>query len=137
MDCYLHIDAFPEVEGVLIHLKNAGLKTAILSNGTPDMLDGGMHHAGIRDLIDGAYSVEELGIYKPHPSVYQLAVDHLKVRSERISFQSSNAWDAVGAAAFGFNVVWVNRYGQRPERLPSQPDIELTSLADYPALLGL
>ncbi len=137
MDCYLHIDAFDEVKDVLSTLKRAGLKTAILSNGTPEMLEGGIRRAGIGDLLDGVYSVEEVGIFKTHPSVYQLAVDHLGIPADRISFQSSNGWDAVGGAAFGFKVVWVNRYGQRPERLPSQPDIVLTSLADYPAVLGL
>lgn len=137
MDCYMNIDAFEEVQGVLATLKRAGLKTAILSNGSPEMLEGGIRHTGIGELLDGAYSVEEVGIFKPDPRVYQLAVDRLGVPADRISFQSSNAWDAVGAAAFGFKVVWVNRYGQRPERLPSQPDIELDSLTAYPAVLGL
>jgi 2-haloacid dehalogenase len=137
MDCYLHIEAFEEVEGVLAALKGAGLKTAILSNGSPEMLDGGIRHSGIGDLLDGAFSVDEVGIYKPDPSVYELAVKHLKIPPERISFQSSNAWDANGAAAFGFKVVWINRYGQRRESLPSQPDIELDSLTAYPGVLGL
>jgi 2-haloacid dehalogenase len=137
MDCYMNIEAFDEVAGVLAALKAAGLKTAILSNGSPDMLEGGIRHSGIGDLLDGAFSVDDVGIFKPDPRVYQLAVDRLGVPAERISFQSSNAWDANGAAAFGFKVVWINRYGQRRERLPSQPDVELDGLTAYPGVLGL
>ena len=83
-------------------------------------------------------SVEEVGIYKPHPSVYQLAVDRLGVSSpSAISFQSSNAWDATAASAFGFRVAWCNRFGQARERIPGSPDIELTSLETLPAIVGV
>ena len=87
-------------------------------------------------LIDTILSVEEVGAYKPHPKVYQLAVDRLAVPASAIAFQSSNAWDAHAAAAFGMQVVWCNRYGQRRERLPGTPDREVTSLAELPALVG-
>ena len=76
--------------------------------------------------------VEEVGVYKPHPKVYQLAVDRLGVRAQDISFQSSNAWDAWAASAFGMRVVWCNRYAQLPEHLPGHPDFQVTSLADLP-----
>jgi 2-haloacid dehalogenase len=69
--------------------------------------------------------VELAGVYKLHPEVYQLAVDRLAVPAEAISFQSSNAWDAYAASAFGMRVVWCNRYGQSPERLPGKPDREI------------
>ena len=82
-------------------------------------------------------SVEEVGIYKPDFRVYRLAVDRLGVAAGRIAFQSSNAWDANGAAAFGFNVAWINRFGQRPERLPGEIAAELASLDELPGLLGL
>ena len=137
MDCYLELDAYPEVKEVLTTLKGAGLKCAILSNGAPHMLAAAVGNSGIADLLDGVLSVEDVGIFKPHPSVYQLAVDRLDIARERVSFQSSNAWDAVAAAAFGFRVAWVNRFGQRPERLPDQPDAELTTLSELPGLLGL
>lgn len=100
------------------------------------MIEAGCRNAGILDLIDAIISVEEVGVYKPHPAVYQRAVDRLGVGKERIAFQSSNAWDAVAAAHFGFPVVWCNRYGQKPERLPAQPDLEVTSLAELPAIVG-
>ena len=80
-------------------------------------------------------SVEEVGVYKPHPKVYQLAVDRLGIEPAAIAFQSSNAWDAHAASAFGMRVVWCNRYGQRPERLPGRPDAEVASLAVLPDLV--
>ncbi|MDE2495836.1 MAG: HAD-IA family hydrolase, partial [Alphaproteobacteria bacterium] len=132
----LTLDAFPEVAGMLKRLKSAGLKTAILSNGSPAMLRAAVASAKIGSLLDAVLSVEEVGIYKPHPKVYQLAVDRLGIVSNAISFQSSNAWDAYAASAFGMRVVWCNRYGQRRERLPGKPDREIKSLAELPALLG-
>src|SRR5262249_20815258 len=86
-------------------------------------------------LIDAVLSVEAVGVYKPHPKVYQLAVDRLGVPAAAIAFQSSNAWDAYAASAFGMQVVWCNRYGQRPERLPGQPAPAVRSLSELPALL--
>ena len=117
-------------------LKSVGLKTAILSNGSPDSLDAAVTKAGIGDLLDAVLSVELVGVYKPHPKVYQLAVDGLAIPAGAISFQSSNAWDAYAASTFGMRVVWCNRYGQRPERLPGRPDREIASLEELPALLG-
>ncbi|MDB5408074.1 MAG: Haloacid dehalogenase, type [Rhodospirillales bacterium] len=136
MNLYLTLEAFPEVPAVLERLKAAGLKTAILSNGSPEMLDAIVGNAGIGDLLDAVLSVEAVGVYKTHPKVYQLAVDRLGVAAEATAFQSSNAWDAYGASAFGMRVVWCNRYGQHPERLPGRPDREITSLAELPALVG-
>ncbi len=137
MRAYLTLDAYPEVAEVLQVLKNAGLKTAILSNGSPDMLEAGVSGAGIGDRLDAVLSVEEVGIFKPDPRVYQLAVDRLGVSAAAISFQSSNAWDAVGAATFGMQVAWVNRFGQRRERLTAEPDAELKTLAELPPLLAV
>jgi len=78
-----------------------------------------------------------VGIFKPHPSVYQMAVDRLEVAAENICFLSSNAWDASGAKAFGFNVVWINRFGQPMERLGFPPDGEIKTLDELPPILGL
>jgi len=136
MDLYLSLDVFPEVPAMLQRLKAAGLKTAILSNGSPQMLDAMVKKAGICELLDAVLSVELVGVYKPHPKVYQLAVDRLAIPAGAISFQSSNAWDAYAASAFGMRVVWCNRYGQRPERLPGKPDREIASLDELPALVG-
>ncbi len=136
LDMYRRLDAFGEVPEVLGRLRRAGLPTAILSNGSPAMLDSAVGSARLGDLLDMVLSVESVGIYKPHPSVYRLAVDRLGVPAGRICFLSSNGWDAAGAAQFGFRVVWVNRYGQPSERLPAGPEALLEDLSGLPALLG-
>jgi len=136
MNLYLTLDAFPEVPEVLRSLKAAGVATAILSNGSPPMLRAAVENAGLGELLDFVLSVEEVGVYKPHPKVYQLAVDRLALAPEAILFLSSNAWDAYAASAFGLRTVWCNRYGQARERLPGAPDREIRSLAELPALVG-
>ena len=136
MNLYLTLDAFPEVPDMLKRLKAAGIKTAILSNGTPRMLEAAVKNASIGPFFDAVLSVETAGVFKPHPKVYQLAVDRLGIETKAIAFQSSNAWDAYAASAFGMRVVWCNRYGQRPERLPGKPDREIKSLAELPVLVG-
>jgi 2-haloacid dehalogenase len=136
MNLYLDLATFPEVPAVLRELKSRGFVTAILSNGTPPMLAAAVRSAGLDDLLDAVLSVEDVGVYKPHPSVYRLAVDRLGIPAQAIAFQSSNAWDAYAASAFGMRVVWCNRYGQREERLPGNPDAVIGSLAELPELLG-
>ncbi len=137
MEAYLTLDAYPEVQETLVTLRAHGLRTAILSNGESGMLDAAVEAAGIADSLDAVLSVEEVGIYKPHPSVYRLVVDRLGVEGANVSFQSSNAWDANAAAAFGFRVAWCNRFGQGQERVPEAPDAEIATLAELPALLGI
>ena len=137
MQAYLALDAYPEVPDVLRRLREAGRKIAILSNGEPKMLEAGAQSAGIDSLLDAILSVEEVGIFKPHPKVYQLAVDRLGVAADRIAFQSSNAWDVSGAGAFGLRAVWINRLGAPPERLPGAAEHQLQDLSGLPALLGL
>lgn len=136
LDLYRTLKCFPEVPQVLKDLKQAGFVTAILSNGAPSMLDDAVKGAGLGAVLDHVLSVEQVGVFKPHPDVYRLAVDTLGVASAEIAFQSSNAWDAHAASAFGMRVVWCNRYGQRRERLPGSPDREIKSLAELPALLA-
>ena len=137
MQLYLMLDTFTEVPGILSRLKKGGMKLAILSNGSPKMLDAVVKGAKLEGMFDAVLSVEDAGVYKPHPRVYQLAVDHLGIPASAISFQSSNAWDAWAASAFGMQVVWCNRYGQRSERLPGAPDRTVRSLAELPALVGV
>jgi 2-haloacid dehalogenase len=135
MSLYRTLECFPEVPQVLRRLKEAGFITAILSNGSPAMLADAVAGARLGSLLDQVLSVEEVGVFKPHARVYQLAVDRLGVPASAISFQSSNAWDAHAASAFGMRAVWCNRYGQRRERLPGAPDREIRSLAELPPLL--
>jgi 2-haloacid dehalogenase len=136
MNLYLTLETFPEVPGTLERLKAAGLKIAILSNGSPRMLGAAVEASNIGHLLDAVFSVEEVGVYKPHPDVYRLAVDRLGLPPITIAFSSSNGWDAYAASAFGLRVVWCNRYGQKPERLPGRPDRTITSLEAFPALVG-
>jgi 2-haloacid dehalogenase len=136
MNLYLRLSDFPEVGELLRRLKAAGLTTAILSNGSPAMLRSAVANAGIGGLLDFVLSVEEVGVYKPHPRVYQLAVDRLGLAPGATLFLSSNAWDAYAASAFGLRVVWCNRYDQPREHLPGAPDREIRTLAELPALIG-
>jgi 2-haloacid dehalogenase len=135
MQLYLRLEPFPEVPSVLAKLKRAGLQTAILSNGTPAMLDAIVQSAGLAASLDAVLSVEQAGVFKPHPDVYRLATNHFAVAPSAITFVSSNGWDAYAASAFGMKVVWCNRYGQRPERLPGNPDHVIRTLAELPALI--
>jgi 2-haloacid dehalogenase len=137
MELYRVLESYPDAKATLADLKRAGMKAAILSNGTPQMLQAAIRSAGIGDLLDHAISVEECGIYKPHPSVYGLASKRLGLDPARICFVSSNAWDAAGASAFGFQVAWINRTGAKPERLPAAPHAEIAQLSQLTALLGL
>jgi len=137
MALYRELDAFAEVPETLRQLKNGKMKTAILSNGSPDMLDAAVAANNLGDLLDDIQSVEDIGIFKPDPRVYQLSVDRLGVAKENICFMSSNGWDAAGAASFGFKVVWVNRYRQPVENLPARPDLVIETLAPLPEILGL
>jgi 2-haloacid dehalogenase len=135
IEAYLHLDCYPEVPEALLTLKASGFRIAILSNGTPAMLEAAVKNSGIEELIEKNFSVEEVGVFKPAPRVYQIVVDGLNVKPDEIVFQSSNAWDASGAAAFGFRVAWINRFGQSAERLPGRPDVEIKSLLELPDLL--
>jgi len=120
---YLRLSPFPEVPAALERLK---VKRAILSNGSPDLLDPLVRNSGLK--FDAVLSVDELKIYKPAPQVYELAVKRLKVAKERIGFVSSNCWDALGAKSFGFRVYWINRSGAPLDRLGFTPDEQVKSL---------
>lgn len=135
MQLYRTLSVFEEVPGVLRTLRTAGFSTAILSNGSPSMLESVVSAAGLSQLFDAVLSVDAVGTFKTHPSVYQYALDQLGLSAAQVSFQSSNAWDAYAASDFGMRVVWCNRYDQRRERLPGSPDHEIRTLAELPALL--
>ncbi|GAA0591625.1 haloacid dehalogenase type II [Caenispirillum bisanense] len=129
MDLYLRLDCYPEVPAVLRALADKGIRRAVLTNGSPAMVQAAVRHARLEDLLEVALSVDELAVYKPDPRVYRLACDRLDLEPARILFLSSNGWDVAGAAAFGFRAIWVNRTGQPRDRLPAGPEAELTTLA--------
>ena len=124
---YLALAPFPEVPKALSRLP---MKKAILSNGSPDLLEPLVRHSGLR--FDAVLSVDELKIYKPAPPVYELAVRRLDTPKERIGFVSSNCWDALGAKSYGFRVFWINRTGAPVDALGFAPDAQLKSLAELP-----
>lgn len=137
LQLYWELQAFPEVPEMLTTLKNAGIRTAILSNGSPEMLDGAVKSAGIGAVLDDVISVEEVGIFKPASVVYDLVQKRFGgIRSE-VLFVSSNGWDAASAAGYGFDTVWVNRGNDPMDRLPASPRHILTNLAAIPQLAGV
>jgi len=135
MQAYLELSSYPEVPAVLNGIKDRGFRCAVLSNGSPRMLGSAVQNSGLQDVFDAVISIDAIGIYKPDPRVYQMAVDQLGVSPWEIAFQSSNAWDAAGAGAFGFKVAWINRFGQQPERLGTVADAEFKDLTALPGLL--
>ncbi len=100
------------------------------------MLDAAVEAAGLTPLLDQVLSVDALGVYKPDPRVYRLAVERLETPAEAILFVSANGWDAAGASAFGFRVAWLNRAAAPPERLDARPDRIIATLDEIRALLG-
>jgi 2-haloacid dehalogenase len=126
LEAYWRLDCYPEVPAVLKALKASGARLAILSNGSPDLLEPLVLNSGLS--FDAVLSVDALKVYKPAPQVYELAVKHLKIPREGIGFVSSNCWDAIGAKSYGFRVYWVNRAAAPLDRLGFQPDEVVKSL---------
>ena len=133
LDAYFTLDAFSDARATLGALKQNGHRTAILSNGSPPMLDGAVSAAGIGPDLDAVLSVDRLRMYKPRPEVYALVTDRFNVKPREIIFVSSNRWDIMGAMAFGFRGVWVNR-GKMPEDYGAA-DTMLDDLSALPDLV--
>lgn len=133
---YDRLSCYPEVPEVLEALRGAGFPTAILTNGSPQMIDAAVQNAGLTEAFDALLSVDSLQVYKPDPRVYQLACDRFEAAAAEIVFLSSNAWDVAGAAHFGFQVIHVNRFGQPPEGLPGEPLAIVRDLSPLPAMLA-
>ncbi len=137
LNAYLNLSCFVEVEEVLRTLKENGIVVAVLSNGSPKMLNPVIENSGMAQYIDANISVDEVKIFKPAAEVYQLACDRFGIRPQEISFQSSNCWDAIGGAHFGYQVAWCNRYNQQLDKLPAKPKVEIKTLLELLPLLGL
>ena len=121
LDLYLKLEAYPEVEKVLTHLKKEGYKTGILSNGSEVMLASAVKNAQIQNLLDKVLSVEKCKVYKPSHKVYDLVEKEFNIKKKNVAFFSSNAWDMHAAAHYGFKTIWVNRFKGKLERLPGKP----------------
>jgi 2-haloacid dehalogenase len=132
LEAYFKLDAFPDARAALTALKAKGMRTAILSNGNPHMLEGAVTAAGIGADLDAVFSVDTIRIYKPRREVYALVTDTFRLAPAEVAFVSSNRWDVMGATAFGFRCVWVNRANapeEYPEFAPVKVVRELSALA--------
>ncbi len=122
LSTYFALDAFPDARAAIAGLRAQGRRTAILSNGSPAMLQAAVERSGM--VFDAVLSVDAIRLYKPRPEVYALATNALNVASAEVAFVSSNRWDIMGAARFGFDTIWVNR-----TKLPDEyPDGALTGI---------
>ena len=131
LDLYFKIGAFEEVEEVLKKIKKNKIKTAILSNGSYDMLNSAVKNSKFDELISEIIPVDECEKFKPHRDAYQLVIDKFNINKKNCIFFSSNCWDIHGASNFGFQTVWVNRKKNIDELLPGQIDDQVQSLKDY------
>ncbi|MEM1277799.1 MAG: haloacid dehalogenase type II [Pseudomonadota bacterium] len=136
LQLYWELSCYAEVPAMLAALKAAGKNTAILSNGTPAMLNGAVESAGISDVLDAVLSVETLGAFKPTKSVYDLVGAHFGVAQKDVLFVSSNCWDACFAAGQGFTVAWANRKDEPLDRLPFKPQHIVSDLTQIPEIAG-
>jgi 2-haloacid dehalogenase len=133
LEAYFKLDAFSDATAALSALKSRGLQVAILSNGSPPMLAAAAEASGLATSLDAVLSVDAIRVYKPRPEVYALVTDHFRIAPDEVVFVSSNRWDVMGAASFGFQAIWVNR-GRMPDEYPDRPPRHtITSLAELPA----
>jgi 2-haloacid dehalogenase len=126
LDAYLALDVYPDARAAVSALKARGLATAILSNGSPSMLEAAVTASGMTELFDAVLSIDAVRIYKPRPEAYTLVTDRFRVKPADVAFVSSNRWDVMGASAFGFRPIWVNR-SKMPEEYPEQTPIRTVS----------
>ena len=136
MALYLTLDAYPEVSKALEAVKAKGKLTAILSNGSPSMLESAVRHAGLGKHFNLVLSVEDVGIYKPSRRVYRHVLQKLQIQEAgAVCFVSANTWDAQGAAQFGFQSVRVDRFGLIDDRIPGKPAAMIKDLSGLAGLL--
>ena len=128
LSLYKILSPYPEVRGVLEDLKKKNFKLSILSNGTPDLLNELVENNKLNNLFDDLFSIEDVKIYKPDPSVYELPVKKYKIKSGEITFLSANTWDVSGGGNFGYNSIWVNRNNSVFDILDFQPKNEINNL---------
>jgi 2-haloacid dehalogenase len=134
LQAYLTLDAFADARTALAEIKRAGRTTAILSNGAPAMLDAAVAAAGLRPLLDAVLSVDAVRVYKPDRRVYAMVTDALAVNPGEVIFVSSNRWDVMGAASFGFRAMWINRASLPDEYPEAPPGAMLRDLDELAAL---
>ena len=128
LNLYKNLSPYPEVEKVLINLKEKKLRLAILSNGTPKLLEELVKSNNLDSLFNDLFSVEEVKIYKPNSKVYDIPIKKYKIKPEEITFLSANTWDVSGGGNYGYNSVWVNRNKSHFDNLDYHPKNEIGDL---------
>ena len=128
LSLYKILSPYPEVRGVLEELKKRNFKLAILSNGTPDLLNELVENNKLNNLFDDLFSIEEVKIYKPDPKVYKMPIEKYRIKPDEITFLSANTWDVSGGGNFGYNSIWVNRHSSVFDKLDFQPKNEVSNL---------
>jgi 2-haloacid dehalogenase len=136
LNAYMTLDTYPEVTETLKLLKQIGIRTAILSNGTQKMLRAALAATGVEDLVDAIFSADDVKRFKPSAALYNLVPAHFDVTPQQAVFHSSNQWDAAGAAAFGFQIVLIDRYAQPREYSFVKPLAVVQDLKAVPDILS-
>ena len=130
LNLYKVLSTFPEVKEVLKKLKEKNFKLAILSNGTPSLLNELVKSNNLEDLFDDLFSIEEVGIYKPDTKVYDMPIKKYQIQKNEVAFLSANTWDVSGGGNYGYNSIWVNRNNDIFDNLDYQPKLEIKNLKD-------
>jgi|TARA_B100001964_G_scaffold243614_1_gene322105 2-haloacid dehalogenase len=128
LNLYKKLSPYPEVKECLKSLKSKKIKIAILSNGTPELLNNLVESNKIQNYFDDIMSIENVGIYKPHPSVYEMPTKKYNCKPKNICFLSSNTWDVSGGGVFGYNAIWVNRFNKIFDNLSYKPQYTIKNL---------
>ena len=135
LNLYKKLSVFPEVKQALIKLKEKKLKLAILSNGTPTLLNGLVNSNNLNDLFDDIFSIDEVKVYKPSPKVYEMPIKKYKIKKNEVAFLSANTWDVSGGGNYGYNPVWVNRNNNIFDNLDFKPSYEIQNLKELEEII--
>ena len=135
LNLYKKLSVFPEVKQTLIKLKEKKLKLAILSNGTPTLLNGLVNSNNLNDLFDDIFSIDEVKVYKPSPKVYEMPIKKYKIKKNEVAFLSANTWDVSGGGNYGYNPVWVNRNNNIFDNLDFKPSYEIQNLKELEEII--
>ena len=129
LDLYKILSTFEEVPEVLKSLKEKNYKLAILSNGTPNLLNKLVKSNNLKNIFDDIFSIEEVGIYKPDSKVYDLPINQYQIQKNEVVFLSANTWDVSGGGNYGYNSIWVNRNNNIFDNLDYEPKHQITDLS--------
>jgi 2-haloacid dehalogenase len=136
MAAYLELKAWPDVPAALLSLRNAGIRLALLSNATSEILQAGIDNSGLQGMFEDVLSTDRLGVYKPDPRAYQMAVEAFGLRRENIGFVAFAGWDVAGAKWFGYPTFWANRLSAPVEEMGVVPDASAATLAELLAFVN-